>query len=783
MNVVALRDTLIRLQPLSSTSQAQMSRFSRSIRDFFQPKQSNELDGELAPSQDFEANERGLSATIDNRKQSLANISTAPNKRRKLSPSPDILNAHVHHSDRYGVENHLSQSPQEAHIEGPPSASSSQLSSSEPSSSPDVLILDGTLGLEHQANSQTRTTAAQRSDSPSKTTAHSHPPSSLTTLPRSTQSSGSRRIVKNGEEMVMDSQSSEESDDLVDLLELFTDRRETTSAFVTPAARPRSTSPPPRQTSNAYSGASSRSSEKLRASTRSTASSTIPKPPERKYKFSLNNIVKRSEKAAKAQSEAQQHVNELEEQEKAWVKPESDDTVDEKYLASVVEHGSEEEGKAKRVLQAILRTDARDQILVWHFFDKQASTVPRRPFPHFIDPLEGWMKLLEDPNRRQRLFATGFVSRMASSGYSLRIEILEWLLSELCHEKRDELLDAYVEVIAASASELRTRLTTTNLQQLFEAAGARREAVESHAPIHAELTRSNVSHWIPEQLRWLIRCVQGLSRWLSQETRFYIVHVLMRMFLDESIRYDGEYQLLISESITILIRDIPDDEADITLSTIGHMLYEAVPSCVMRDRLVASLPCATPRTHLFRRRLALAFALETPSHIERPMSSQKLTDHVILHFIKSPLFRISPDTDYKVLTARFNMLDIAIDTGFSDFSWLQSSSEGSDEEANRKEKERKFNAGIDMLAQEVLEITARIVDSGLSSLRRTEAKAAAQRLQQRLEFAVRTKERPAKDWFGEKGDAVRREFMQTWFQKPEKANAEGEESFGGIDEH
>lgn len=579
----------------------------------------------------------------------------------------------------------------------------------------------------------------------------------------------------------MDSQSSEDSDDLVDLMELFPGRREATPTFVPPAEQPRSRSPPPRKTSDIYTGLRTRNPDRLRNSIRSTSSPAIPKPPEKKYKFSLNNIVKSSEKVAKAQSNAQKHVDELDEREKAWIKPEGHNMLDENYLASVIEHGSDEEGKAKRVAQAISRTDALEQIPVWHFFDEQAASMPRQPFPFSALPAEGWIALLKDPNRRQRLFVSGFVFRMASTGYILPVEILEWLLWELCYEKRDDLLDSYVEVITASASDFRSRLTDTYIQQLFEVIGARREAVSSHEPIHPQPTKSNVTHWIPEQLRWLIRCLQGFSRWLSQETRFYTLHVLIRMFLDESIRYDGEYQLLISEATTIMVRDIPEDEADGTLSTIGRMLYETVPSSEMRDRLIASLPCATPRTHLFRRRLAFVFALETPDHIEKSMTGRKLTDHILLHLIKSPLFRISPETDYKELTARFNMLDVAIDAGFSDFSWLQSNSEDPDEEAKRKEKERKFNAGIDMLAQEILEIMARIVDSGLSSLRRTEAKAAAQRLQQRLEFAVRTKEKPAKDWFGEKDDAVRKDFMQNWFRKPKKADVEGEESFIGID--
>lgn len=746
-----------------------MSRFgSSSIRDFSKAKSLNDIDDELKAQN--RRNSSGRDFIMAKHKRTSTDSPLGPNKRRKLSPSPDALPRVSNPIANHGVNK--AQSPisrQQVNVVQL-SGSSSQHSPSEPSSSPEVLTFDGSNEGPPQENPLPQATPAQRSESPTKTSASRIPTSSLTTLPRSTQSSGSRRTVKNGEEIVMDSQSGEDSDELVDPVVLLGPRRVTATLL--------SASPPPRKMSNACSGFSSRGSGELRLSTRgSTASPAIPKPPEKKYKFSLNSLVKNSEKAAQAQTKVQEHADKLEQQEQEWVKEDEIKALNENHLASVVEHGSDEEGKAKRVVQAISRTEVMEQILAWHFFDNEAAVNSRKPFPFAALPDQGWMVVLKDPNQRTRLFIAGFATRMTHCGKLLPAEVLDWLLSELCHEESEELLYAYVEVVTASAQVLRDSLTASKIQKLFETLGASREAVESHVSIHPEPTKSNARYWIPAQLRYLIRCLQGFSRWISQETRFYVLHVLVRLFLDENIRHDGEYQILISETLAILIRDIPEDEADNTLNVIGQMLYETVPSQVMRERLVSSLPRHTPRTHLFRRRLAFAFALETPKHIEKPMTSPKLTDHVLLHLAKGSLFRISPNTDYKVLTARFNMLDVAIDAGFSDFSWLRLDQDASKEEAEKqKEKEKKFNAGIDMLAQEILEIMARIVDSGMSSLRRTEAKAAAQRLQQRLECAVRTKEKPAKDWFGVKDDVVRREFMEKWFEKPAEGDVD-EDSF------
>ena len=577
---------------------------------------------------------------------------------------------------------------------------------------------------------------------------------------------------------MMDSQSSEDSDSLIDLMDVFSKPKEESTIRY---ERSRSSSPSPQKLSNLQTSLNSRTSTRPKRSGRGSAKVLELSKPTQKYKFSLDNIVRSSENTSRAESEVQEHALKLEEQEKAWIKDDDTHSLNVNYVASVVEHESEEEGKARRVVQAISRTDALESTLVWHFFDNTKTARPRKSFPFNALPSHGWMVLLKDPARRQRLFLTGFVLRMASVGHQLPIEVLDWLFSELCTEKRDEILCAYVEVIMASAQELRASLTTARVQELLESLYAKEEAVDTYEPLHPNCSTSEPTYWIPQQLRWILRCFQGFSRWFSQETRFYILLVLTRMLLDESIRHDGESQLLVGECITNLLRDIPDDEADITLSTIGHMVFEAVESTVLRERLILSLPCHTPRTHLFRRRLALSFALDTPKHIEKSMTSRKFTDHVLLHLAKSPLFRISPETDYKVLTARFNMLNVAIDAGFSDFSWLkpiqndpvdqlkQNENESKDKQI---EKEKKFNAGIDMLAQEILEIMARVVDSGMTSLRRTEAKAAAQRLQQRLEFAVRTKEKQSKDWFGTKDDVVRREFMENWFQKPEKEATE-----------
>lgn len=573
-----------------------------------------------------------------------------------------------------------------------------------------------------------------------------------------------------GVELVKDSNSDNDSDDsLVDLPGLFASRRNPVNSATTMKNSISVPWPPrPRKELDTLQWTGQkRSSDRLNSFGRVPKTPTVPPPPtDKKYKFSLDTIVKESEESAAMEFKVIEVMDKLEQEEKLFSSPDKKLIVNENYLASVVEHGEEDEGRAKRVAQAISRTEALEEKLVWHFFNISPASGTRKNFPSDAMPVEGWKVLLRDPQKRQFAFKTGFVKRMAADRQDSQGEMLDWLMSEICHESREDLLHAYIETLIASAEHLETTLTTGKIQELFEILGARRDAIEVHSSVHPESSLNNTSNRVPFQLQWLLRFLDGLAPSLSNEARSYAIQILTRLCLDNSVWRDCKIQLLIERTLTSLFDNISETELESTLSSVSRILYETIYSPILRNQLISSFPRHSPRTHLFRRRLALSFALEASQHVEKLMVNPKLTDHILLYLTKSPLFRISPSTDYRILSARFTMLDVAIDAGFSDFAWCRSSTQPSREE---REMEKQFNVGVDMLAQEIRETMARIVDAGMTSLRRTEAKAAAQRLEQRLTCAVRTREKAARDWFSEgKEDVVKREFMEKWFKQENK---------------
>lgn len=250
---------------------------------------------------------------------------------------------------------------------------------------------------------------------------------------------------------------------------------------------------------------------------------------------------------------------------------------------------------------------------------------------------------------------------------------------------------------------------------------------------------------------------------------------MIRASFDSTILLRGDIRNKIEDALTQLVSTILDANVEETLRRISTSLFETISSPVLRHQLITSLPYSTPRTHLFRRRLALAFALNSFKRLSSDMTNPALTHHIILCLQKSSTYTISPTTDYTKLRAALNMLDIGIDVGFSDFSFLHKSSPTEKPSASLtdgrvvkevNEEERKFNTDVDFIVKELREIMARVVDTGATHMRRTEAKGALERLVQRLEYSVRTKPKAARDWFRDGREGTENKaLMESWVGK------------------
>ena len=156
----------------------------------------------------------------------------------------------------------------------------------------------------------------------------------------------------------------------------------------------------------------------------------------------------------------------------------------------------------------------------------------------------------------------------------------------------------------------------------------------------------------------------------------------------------------------------------------------------LQAQLIQNLPAFSPRLNIFRRRLSLAFFFEDRTYLSKP--SQDLVNlGSISCRLTAPRFAINKDTKYTELTAAISILDVGLDCGDPPLAGID------------KNAETTFNKEVDELSCRVKSISTRIIDTGASQLKRTEAKEMLEGLYFRLTYAVRTEPKPKNNRLGQ----------------------------------
>jgi hypothetical protein len=577
--------------------------------------------------------------------------------------------------------------------------------------------------------------------------------------------SSSKRVVWNGEDVIRgsDDDSDDSLEELEDLL------RPTKPLIPTKRVHIDLTLPP---TTNSKSkvdlGEDPRKSARLITSiTPSTWASS--NAPVKKYRprFSLAALVKQNQEARASEARVAEINKKLAEDGTASrTSNHSRLDVNESVLTSLLETGHEDdegETKARRTMQAIHRTEALDHDYVWHFFDEQ-SPISHAKFPRDCLPQASWSGVLKGSPKRESAFSSGFVARIASRA-SLPPEFLQWMFDELCVETRGDLLQAYVQSLEASTKHSKQFITAEELASLFARLGARVVALSPQTAVvpDRQLLKEPIPRISPN-IRWVVDLLSRIAQSLSDETKEFAIQLLIRTSFDGAVLASGHLRMQIEDALLALISSLPERDADDILHRISSTLFETVNSPILRWRLVTSMPFTTHRTHLFRRRLALAFALDTPRHLKATMSNEAMTAHAVLHLKSASVYKVTQDTDYHIIAALLKTLDIGLDCGFSNLAFLSSGPPPpipTVESVAAKELENKFNSHIDTMASAFRDVESRIVAGGASHISRLEAKGTAQRAADRLHLAVRTKPAKAKDWYA-KGSEESDGFMKRW---------------------
>ncbi|CAZ86635.1 unnamed protein product [Tuber melanosporum] len=424
---------------------------------------------------------------------------------------------------------------------------------------------------------------------------------------------------------------------------------------------------------------------------------TIPKrPPEmpkpQTYKFSLDRIIEERAKRSSLGDDIIKARKMFEDAQKETPDGEGRTRPSEEEIGSKLG-----EGQASKLLGALDRKDAWRIEKSWHFFDVDKARIPKSRVAFPLENLKkGWETAnLADIRVRRETLVSGFVRDMMEIGVKFSDKILEWMFIEMALESNQDLSFAYYQTLCClSTEELLHALSSHGLVHIFQLLGGREDALNVDAPVR--LGRSSRKDDVP------------LDYWNIQLVVKYIGKMAHGISSDEEV---------FKEACKLLGRLALD-----TLS-IGHNFISTINDPDIRYNLLTTLPCVTPRAHLFRRRLALAYLFQDPTYLSKDYPDLVRLQRFARLLKTSPTFEVNNDTDYDELRATICILDIAIDDG------------PTSGEPNMNDLE------VDVLVENFRNMFSKIRDTNAQNLSRTESKDVIERLMFRLRFGVRKREK------------------------------------------
>lgn len=600
--------------------------------------------------------------------------------------------------------------------------------------------------------------------------------STLSSVPMSSASS-SRRIIKDGIKAVTNSDSGSADSDSDQLADPMT--------FI--PCKKRRLTPPGQDAEHAIkivdSATTVRQSGRF-SDVRGRSDAAVklrlpPSPPKNVYKHSLMKLVKQREKEEKTASRIRDAEAAFEEAQK-----EREERVrqDQNISSGLKAATADDSDEGDRMMLAMQRTEALQEDEKFYFFRNGVRAV-RKEFPSLLDSCcdglsKPWIKLLQDQKSRNHAFLSGFVADIASTG-ALPSLLTSWIENELIFEPRTHLCEAYVEVLQADVSRSgevpRLGYYYNTLQNLRE------NGVDEQAAIPTDP---------PPGLTYMLQLLQRLR--MTQEMSVTATPaVLMDLALaqiDEHIIRSVSLVNEIHDTLESVLDAIPTDESFEMVCKAVHQDFFARSylSQHLQCQAISSLPAISDRTHHLRRLLALHLIanLTSGKDYRRDLTSPGWVAIIKIRVESAAEFNISLTTSYSLLHSLIEVLDIAIDAGFSggvsdaSIPLPTKTQMLMGKSSTPSTAESRFNSHIDTLTYHLRSMPSQIRGSGTSHLRRTEAKSSLERLIMRLEHSVRTRPKPRNGVFGG-STSDQRDFLSS-FLKPIATTREDNNAFSMV---
>ncbi|RMZ21030.1 hypothetical protein D0859_14965 [Hortaea werneckii] len=664
--------------------------------------------------------------------------------------------------------------------------------------------------------------------------------STLSTAPPMSSQSSSRRTVRNGLQVVTNSDSGSESDEELPDLDSFIPRKK---LRLTPPEEERND--PLSSTSQGGHFTARAGRQSARVSDRNARKSNADdvrlhrpaSPPHHQPKYSLAAMVaqKRKDDASAARVARAQEAMvaaDKEREERARL------AAQQQASAAVAEGLGVDSDEGARLKKALKRTGVGEVEEKFEFFQRDiVISQTHRGFPlESLPDGRSWTKLFKDEATRMQTCVSGFATELAQMGL-LNKQTISWFIEQIPIEENEEPREAYVDVVRASSAHPETvdAAALTSFRSFYYTALSPNEPnthnVANVKRSGEEKPATDLSEATPG-LRSFVRLMGACSPLGGIGGVCTALADLALANIDDFVRRDAMLRLAIHDAIEALCDqlDVAGLEAvyqffknellrrPVVESDAKNKDREEESEHVQGDeksrdesevktnklrlslnlqcRLVSSLPTGKPTLRLLRRKLALL--LITRSESDRPLESEDWTAVILNRLRKWRVFQVTEATDYALLASLVDVLDIAIGPGFSDFAFLNNPSEKAEQQqqppAGRlhfgrrnshtprtsSPEEHAFNSQIDSLTQALQKKSSHIKDGSMSDLQRTEAKAVLGRVIMRLEHAVRTRPKLKRGVFDDGPDAESVGLMDEFVKRDGGKSEEREVT--GVDE-
>ncbi|RYO11367.1 hypothetical protein AA0121_g9939 [Alternaria tenuissima] len=437
-------------------------------------------------------------------------------------------------------------------------------------------------------------------------------------------------------------------------------------------------------------------------------------------------------------------------------------TINEETLGQVVDDDDDDPEKAHRLFQAMQRTNATQLESTFHFFkdNSDSNSIPMRAaFPIRSLPNHRWVSNFEDSYARDQAFMTGFAQQIFHL-QKLPPELASWMIDQISSSRNEALNYRYIEILESEKhnKHLYTLLDSTRLETLFREIGAdmaQLEASTELTPVFVPRSETRVS--LPLPLISIAKLLERAAPCLQSETRSRALYILSHVCLDDRVMADAAILHTIQDAMGAIVCSFANNhKLASALSDVVSQLLAKVTHPLLQRNLIRSFPTTSPLTAYLQRHLALAFLVH-PTPVDVPLSDPKVSDIIYKHMKNSPSFQVNKNTNYSHLAARLALLDIAIGPGLLDVPYQPLSSPTTSEAGSSpvsapvpaSSEVRDFNNQVDALAREFQLLGNSIVEAGaVVDLTIMDTKDSIERLRARLEHAVRIGGKKAHNVFG-----------------------------------